>query len=348
MGSFFSKIPATLRDLAFAHPWLLLLLLLLPMLAWLKGRRGQQAAFLYSSVQLVKSVAGIRRSSAGSILTALRWLTLACFLVALARPQLRHSETKINASGVDIVVAIDLSGSMESEDFQDPNDKRKRVNRLVVAKDVLKKFISKRGSDRIGLVAFAGRAYVASPLTLDHDFLLQNVERLALHTIEDGTAIGSGLATSVNRLRDLKSKSKIVILMTDGQNNAGKIPPLTAAEAAQALGVKVYTIGVGIRGTAPMPRINVFGHKEYVQVKVDIDEDTLTEISKRTSGKYYRADSTDTLGSIYDQIDKLEKTEAEVKKYLRVQELFPIPVLAGLVLLLLEIILGNTVWRRLP
>ena len=339
MPSFLTRLLAPLRELAFAHPWLLLLLAALPVLAWWRGRRGQKAAFLYSSVQLVKNVAGFTQSSAGSILPALRWFTLACFIVALARPQLRHSETKINASGIDIVVAIDLSGSMESEDFQDPNDRRKRANRLVVAKEVLKKFIRRRISDRIGLVAFAARAYVASPLTLDHDFLLQNVERLALHTIEDGTAIGSGLATSVNRLRDLKSKSKIVILMTDGQNNAGKIPPLTAAEAAQALGVKVYTIGVGIRGTAPMPQMNVFGQKVYVQVQVDIDEDTLTEIAKRTGGRYYRADSTDTLRNIYDQIDKLETTEAEVKKYLHVKELFPFPVLAGLVLLLLEIML---------
>jgi Ca-activated chloride channel family protein len=348
MASLYTQILAAWRDLEFAFPWLLLLLVLLPLLAWWRGKRGQKAAFLYSSVQLVKSVAGISQSSAGSILPAMRWFTLGCFIVALATPQLRHSETKINASGVDIVVAIDLSGSMESEDFQDPNDRRKRANRLTVAKDVLKKFINKRGSDRIGVVAFAARAYVASPLTLDHDFLLQNVDRLALHTIEDGTAIGSGLATSVNRLRDLKSKSKIVILMTDGQNNAGKIPPLTAAEAAQALGVKVYTIGVGIRGTAPMPQMNVFGQKVYVQVQVDIDEDTLTEIAKRTGGRYYRADSTDTLRNIYDQIDKLEKTEVEVKKYLHVEELFPYPVLAGLVLLLIEIILGNTIWRRLP
>jgi Ca-activated chloride channel family protein len=348
MPPILARFLAAWRDLTFAHPWLLLLLALLPVLAWWRGRHGQKAAFLYSSVQLVKNVAGVSPASAGRLLPALRWLSLSCFIVALARPQLRHSETKITASGVDIVVAIDLSGSMESEDFQDPNDRRKRANRLVVAKDVLKKFIHRRTSDRIGLVAFAARAYVASPLTLDHDFLLQNVERLALHTIEDGTAIGSGLATSVNRLRDLKSKSKIVILMTDGQNNAGKIPPLTAAEAAQALGVKVYTIGVGIRGTAPMPQMNLFGQKVYVQVQVDIDEETLSEIAKRTGGKYYRADSTDTLRNIYDQIDKLEKTEAEVKKYLHVEDLFPYPALAGLVVLLLEILLGNTIWRRLP
>ncbi|PYJ01322.1 MAG: hypothetical protein DME25_18375, partial [Verrucomicrobia bacterium] len=226
------------------RPWFLLLLLLLPMAAWWRGRQGKPAAFLYSSVQLVSGVANISRSSAGRALVALRWLTLALLILGLAQPQFVESETAVKASGVDIVVAIDLSGSMESEDFE---LKGRRINRLDIAKDVLKKFIEKRPGDRIGLVAFAGKAYVAAPLTLDHDFLLMNLERLQLHTIEEGTAIGSGLSASVNRLRDLKSKSKIVILMTDGQNNSGKIQPLTAAEAAQALDVKVYTIGVGIR-----------------------------------------------------------------------------------------------------
>ena len=234
---------------------------------------------------------------------------------------------------------------MESEDF---TLKSQRVNRLVIAKDVLKKFIERRPGDRIGLVAFAGKAYIAAPMTLDHGFLQQNLERLALHSIEDGTAIGSGLSASINRLRDLKSKSKIVILMTDGQNNAGKVPPLTAAEAAQTLGVKVYTIGVGTRGTAPMPRQNVFGQKVYVQVPVDIDEDTLEAIAKKTGGKYYRADSADTLRKIYDEIDQLEKTEVEVKKYVRIKELFFWTVAPGLGLLLLEILLNNTIWRRLP
>jgi len=185
-------------------------------------------------------------------------------------------------------------------------------------------------------------------MTLDHSFLRQNLDRLALHTIEDSTAIGSGLSAAVNRLRELQSKSKIVILMTDGQNNAGKIPPLTAAEAAQALSVKVYTIGVGTRGTAPMPRQDMFGRKVYVQVPVDIDEKTLQEIADKTGGKYYRADSTATLQKIYDEIDQLEKTEAEVKKYVRVEELFPWAVVPGLFLLLLEILLNHTVWRRLP
>jgi len=329
----------------FAQPWLLALLALLPVLAWLRGKHGQQAAFLYSSVQLVKNVANLRRSRVGQILSAMRWLTLGLFIVGLARPQLIESEAAVKASGIDIVVALDLSGSMESEDFELRGE---RVNRLVIAKDVLKKFVDRRPSDRIGLVAFAGKPYIAAPLTLDHDFLEQNIERLQLHAIEDGTAIGSGLAAAVNRLRDIESKSKIVILMTDGQNNAGKVPPLTAAEAAEALKIKVYTIGVGTRGKAPMPRMDVFGRKIYVQVPVDIDEDTLKAIADKTGGKYYRADSSETLKAIYDQIDKMETTEREMKKYVRVEELFPWAVIPGFGLLLLEILLSHTIWRRLP
>ena len=330
----------------FAHPYLLLLLLLLPMLAWLKGKVGFQPAFLYSSVQLVRGVTGVTRSRAGSILLKLRWLALALFILALARPQFGEGETKVTASGIDIVVAIDLSGSMSSEDFE---LKAQRVNRLTIAKDVLEQFISRRPNDRIGLVAFARDAYIAAPLTLDHDFLQQNLERLEIATPDnDGTAIGSALTAALNRLREIKSKSKMVILMTDGQNNAGKVPPLTAAEAAQTLGVKVYTIGVGTRGMAPIPYLDPFGRKRYAQQPVDIDEATLQQISLRTGGKYYRADKTETLRSIYDEIDRLEKTEVQVRKYQRYREMFPFAALPGLVALLLEIILNHTVWRKLP
>jgi Ca-activated chloride channel family protein len=331
--------------MSFAHPYLLGLLLLLPVVAWLHGRRGHHAAFLYSSVQLVKGISSITRSRAGTILLRLRWLAAALLIVALARPQVGEGEAQVKASGIDIAVALDLSGSMASEDFELAGE---RVNRLDVAKDVLVRFVRKRSGDRIGLVAFAGGAYIATPLTLDHEFLLENIGRLALGTLEDGTAIGAGLAAALNRLRDLKSKSKIVILMTDGQNNAGKVPPLTAAEAAQTLGVKVYTIGVGTRGTAPMPQTDAFGRRRYVQVPVDIDEKTLTEIATRTGGKYYRADRAETLRAVYDEIDRLEKTEVEVKKYQHYRELFMWAALPALALLLLETILGHTVWRKLP
>ncbi|MHC1763316.1 MAG: VWA domain-containing protein [Verrucomicrobiia bacterium] len=331
--------------MTFADPYLLLLLLALPVLSWLKGKHGREAAFLYSSVQLVKGITGINRSRLGQILLRMRWIAMALLIVALARPQLGEGEAAVRASGIDIAVALDLSGSMASEDFELQGE---RVNRLEVAKDVLERFIVKRSNDRIGIVAFAGRAYIAGPLTLDHEFLLENLERLQLNTIEDGTAIGSALTAALNRLRDLQSKSKIVILMTDGQNNAGQVPPLTAADAAHTLGVKVYTIGVGTRGTAPYPQIDPFGRKVYVQLPVDIDEATLTEIARKTGGKYYRADNAEALRAIYAEIDQLEKTEVEMKKFQRYRELFAWVALPGLVFLLLEVILANTVWRKLP
>ena len=325
----------------FAQPYWLLLLLALPLLAWLKGRRGTRSAFVYSSLGLVQGVSREVRSRAGFVLAALRWLTLALLIVAFARPQKTESETSVNASGVDIVMALDLSSSMESEDL------KLGENRLTIAKAMSKTFIARRPNDRIGLVAFAGKAYIAAPLTLDHDFLLSNLERLELHTIEDGTAIGSALSASVNRLRDVKSKSKIVILLTDGQNNLGKISPLTAAEAAQSLHVKVYTIGVGVRGMSKLPYM-FLGQKRYHDVPVDIDEPTLQEIANKTGGKYFRADSPDTLKKIFGEIDQLEKTEIEVKKFVRRFEVFHWFVLPGLGLLLLEVLLANTVWRKLP
>lgn len=334
--------------MTFGHPYFLLLLLLLPLVAWLKGKQGQPPAFVYSSVQLVRGILNISQTRSGAFLAALRWLTLAVLLVALAQPRLTRSETKITASGVDIVVALDMSGSMASEDFEVG---RQRLSRLAMAKEVLKKFIDKRPNDRIGIVAFATQAYIASPLTLDHEFLLQNLARLELGTIDDTrTAIGSAFSTAINRLRELKSKSKIVILMTDGQNNAGKVAPLTVAEAAQTLGVKVYTIGVGSRGEAPMPagRNPFTGQVVYRMMPVDIDEDTLQKIAKMTGGNYYRADNAQKFQAIYAEIDKLEKTEAEVKKFAHHDELFAWLIPPGLGLLLLEVLLLHTVWRRLP
>jgi len=332
--------------MTFGHPYLLLLLLLLPLVAWLRGKRGRPPAFVYSSTQLVRGILNITKARSGGFLTSLRWLSLALCIFALAQPRLTKSETKVTASGVDIVVAIDMSGSMQSEDFEINGQP---ANRLVMAKDVLKKFIEKRPSDRIGLVAFATQAYIAAPLTLDHDFLLQNLERLEIGTIDESqTAIGSGLSTAINRLRDLKSKSKIVILMTDGQNNAGKIEPMTAAEAAQTLNVKVYTIGVGTRGMGKVP-VFMGGRKVgYRPQPVDIDEDTLQKIADMTKGKYYRADNTEKFKSIYAEIDKLEKTEAEVKKFAHHQELFAWLISPSLALLLLETLLRHTFFRRLP
>lgn len=332
--------------MTFAQPYLLLLLLLLPLLAWLRGRRGPQAAFLYSSVGLVKGIGGVTRSRQGGFLMALRWFALALLVVALARPQIGEGEATVKASGIDIVVALDLSNSMRAEDFELEGQ---RVNRLVIAKNVLQTFIQKRPNDRIGLVPFGSQAFIAAPPTLDHEFLLENLARLDLGVIDgQSTAIGSALSAALNRLREIQSKSKIVILMTDGQNNAGKVPPITAAEAAQTLGVKVYTIGIGSRGTAPEPYVDVFGVRRYRRVQVDIDEETLQKIAGRTGGKYYRADDAAKLRQIYDEIDQLEKTEVEMKKYQRYRELFAWFAGPALALVLIELALANTVMRRLP
>jgi Ca-activated chloride channel family protein len=287
-----------------------------------------------------------RRSRMGAFLAALRWLVLALFIVALAQPRLMKSHTTVMASGIDIVAALDLSGSMISEDFIVHGQ---RVNRFNMARSVLKGFIDQRPNDRIGLVVFAAQAFIAAPLTLDHDYLQENLDRLGIGTINaDQTAIGDALVTALNQLRDLKAKSKIIILMTDGQNNSGQIDPITAAKAAQALGVKVYTIGIGERGTAPMP-VFMNGQKVgYQNVPVDVDEDTLQKIAQLTGGKYYRADNAERFREIYAEIDKLEKTEAIINKYAQFKELFPWFVSCGFVLLLIEITLGQTIFRKLP
>lgn len=330
----------------FAHPWLLLLLLLLPLLAWLKGRRGLPSAFVFSSVQLVRGLQNISRSRPGGFLPSLRWAVLGLFIVALAQPRLTKSTTTVKASGIDIVCALDLSGSMVSEDFVVDG---RRVNRFHMAQSVLKDFIHKRPNDRIGLVVFAKRAYIATPLTLDHAYLQEDLARLDIGVINsDATAIGDALTTAINQLRQVKGKSKIIILATDGQNNSGKIDPITAANAAAALGIKIYTVGIGERGSAPMP---VFMGGQRVgtrMVPVDVDEDTLTKIADLTGGKYYRADNAKKFQQIYNEINKLEKTEAVVNKFTEYKQLFPWLVAGGLALLLIELVLAQTAYRRLP
>lgn len=323
--------------MTFAHPYFLLLLLLLPLLAWLKGKRGLPPAFVYSSVQLVRGMQNITRSRPGGFLMSLRWFVLALFIVALAQPRLSKSTTTVKASGIDIAVALDLSGSMNTPDYLVNG---RQISRFHIAQAVLKKFIEGRPDDRIGLVVFAVQAFIASPMTLDHDFLIENLDRLDIGSINaERTAIGDGLATALNRLRDLKSKSKIIVLMTDGGNNSGKIDPLAAAQAAQALGVKIYTIGLGNADIVRQMRLPA----DYLP-----DTNTLQKIADMTGGKFYRANNTEELTAIYAEIDKLEKTEAVVNKYTEYKELFPWFVLGGLALLLIEIVLSQTAFRKLP
>jgi Ca-activated chloride channel homolog len=329
----------------FLYPQLLWLLALLPLLAVWRGRRGPVAAVEYSNADIARQVARETRSRAGRWLLALQLGALGLLIIGLARPQLGRSNSNIQASGIDLILAVDVSGSMEALDFKLGNQPASRVD---VVKSVASKFIEGRPNDRIGIVAFAGAPYLVSPLTLDHDWLLQNLERVQIGMVEDGTAIGSAVAASVNRLRDQPSKSKIVVLLTDGQNNAGKIAPATAAEAAKALGVKVYTIGAGARGEAPIPVTDAFGNQRLAMAKVDVDEATLEKIAAETGAKFYRATDTASLKQIYAEIDRLEKTTHTMKKFESRHELFAWTVVPAICLLGTALGLEQTRFRRLP
>ena len=276
------------------------------------------------------------------------WLALVALVLlvaALARPQAGTAATKVHREGVDVVLAVDVSGSMLSEDFTLPSG---RASRLDAVKAVVREFVAARPEDRVGLVLFAARPYTQCPLTLDHGWLLQNLDRAKIGMIEDGTAIGSGLATAVNRLRASTAKSKFVVLLTDGQQNAGRITPETAAEAAAALGIKVYTVGAGTRGLAPFPMQDMFGNKVYRPIPVDIDEKTLEKVAQATHGRYFRATDTKSLHDVYAEIDRAEKTPFEAPQFLDYRELYAWLVWPALGLVLAEVALGETVLRKLP
>ncbi|MGH7894671.1 MAG: vWA domain-containing protein, partial [Candidatus Binatia bacterium] len=270
---------------------------------------------------------------------------LGLVVLALARPQAGSSETRVHREGVDVVLAVDVSGSMLAEDFTLGSG---RASRLDVVKSVVKDFVADRPQDRIGLVLFGARAYTQAPLTLDHGWLRQNLDRAEVGMIEDGTAIGAGLATAVNRLRASTAKSKFVVLLTDGQQNAGRITPETAAEAAAALGIKVYTVGAGTRGMAPFPARDLFGNKVYRPMQVDIDEETLKRVANATHARYFRATDTDSLRGVYTEIDKAEKTTFEAPEYADYRELYPWLVWPALLVLCVEIGLAETLLRKLP
>lgn len=329
----------------FLQPEFLWLLALLPILALWRGRKGPVASIEFSSTETARAVARETRSKPGWWLITLRLLTAALLIVGLARPQSGRGRTETQASGIDIMLAVDVSGSMEALDFKLGGQP---ASRLDVVKSVVSKFIDARPNDRIGIVAFAGGPYLVSPLTLDHAWLKQNLERLQIGLIEDGTAIGSGLATSVNRLRDQPSKSRMVVLLTDGQNNAGKVSPAIAAEAAQAMGVKVYTIAAGAEGEAPIPVKDQFGRKQLVMARVDVDEETLRKIANDTGGKFFRATDTDSLKNIYREIDRMERTTHTLKQFETYNELFAFAVIPALMSLGVGLGLEQTRMRRLP
>lgn len=329
----------------FLHPELLWLLALVPVYALIGGRKGSVAAVEYSNARRVRAVARATHSRAGAWLTTLKMLSLALIVIALARPQLGRNTASIQASGVDILLAVDVSGSMQALDFKLDGQP---ADRLDVVKTVVSKFIEARPNDRIGMVAFAGAPYLVSPLTLDHDWLLKNLDRVRIGAVEDGTAIGSAIASCVNRLRDQPGKSKLVVLLTDGQNNAGKVNPDTAAQAAHALGVKVYTIGAGVRGEAPVPVTDAFGNRRLVMARVDVDEDTLKKVADETGGKFYRATDTDSLKRIYSEIDHQEKTTHTMKRFESQRELYSWAIGGALALLGLNLGLEQSRFRRLP
>ena len=330
----------------FLQPEWLWLLALLPVVMLFRGRRGPVAAVEFSDVGLARAVARSSRARIGRWLWLLPLLAGALMIVGLARPQRAHSRTEVTANGIDIVLGLDVSGSMQALDFLVDN---RRVNRIEVVKSVVSRFIEERPNDRIGLIAFAAAPYLVSPLTLDHDWLQQNLERVSTALAgEDGTAIGSAIAASVNRLRTTQAKSKVVILLTDGMNNTGKISPLAAAEAAKAMGVKVYTIGVGVRGMAPIPMHDQAGNTRIMMDKVDVDEKTLQAVAAQTGGKFYRATDTDSLQNIYEQINRLETTAQTVQKFEHVEELYSWALLPSAAILGFGLLLQHTRFRRLP
>lgn len=329
----------------FLHPQFLSLLLLLPVIAFWLGRKGRVAGIEYSSASVAREVARETRSRAGRILVLLPLLAAAFFIIGLARPQIRNGTTEVEASGVDIMLAIDVSGSMQSLDYKVNGQPTSRVETV---KSAVAKFIDARPDDRLGLIEFAGEPYSISPLTLDHDWLRQGLERVNTGTIPDGTALGDAIAMGVNRLRDQPSKSKVMVLLTDGCNNMGKVSPLLAAEAAKALGVKIYTIGAGVRGEAPFPMKDAFGQTHIVMVPSDVDEDTLGKIAQMTGGQFFRATDTEKLDQTYADIDRMEKTTRTVKKYEHVSELFAWALVPGLLVLGTSFWLEQTRFRRLP
>lgn len=335
-----------LMGFSFANPWWLLLFLLLPIVAILKGRFGGTPGVTFSSTSALSKLGRRTRSRAGALLGLIAHLAMASLIIALARPQLGRTITRTEASGVDIMLAIDVSRSMLAEDFSIGNS---RVNRLEAVKKVTERFIRERPNDRIGIVAFAGRPYLVSPLTLDHDWLIRNLARLRTGLVEDGTAIGSAIASAANRLKDKEAKTKLIVLLSDGDNNAGRVTPLTAAEAAKALDIRIYTIGAGTQGgPVPFPFQDQFGNTVYRNVEMQFNEATLKKIADMTNGKYFQATDTASLVRTFSEIDKMEKTKVDVQKISQYNDLFPWFLIAGFVLLGAEVLLSQTVWKRLP
>lgn len=332
----------------FLYGYQLLWILVIPvMLFWYRNKKRKKASLRFSDIRVLKQIRPSRSLKARHLVFILKAAAIALIILALARPQSGKRNRDITTQGVDIMLAVDVSGSMRAEDFEPDN-------RLYVAKQVVADFIKGRESDQIGMVIFAGRSFTQCPLTSDYGILLAFLENVQIGMVEDGTAIGMALANCVNRIKDAKAKSRIVILLTDGQNNRGEIDPVTAARIAQSFGIKVYTVGVGTPGGALIPVNDPFFGKGYARgpdgrlLLTQMDEATLKEIAHITGGQYFRAVDKDSLKKIYQQIDKLEKSKIEIKQYMEYTELFQYALIMALFLLTLSILLENTRFRTIP
>ena len=328
------------ENIEFANPKLLWLLLLVPVLiAWyILRHKKQEAALTFSDLKGFVKLPKTWKAYLRHLLFALKMVALGLLIVALARPQSSSTNSTSNIEGIDIVLAMDVSGSMLARDL--------KPDRLTAAKNVASDFVEGRPGDRMGLVIFSGETFTQVPLTTDHGVMLNMLAEMKNGLIEDGTAIGDGLATAISRLKDSEAISKVVILLTDGMNNAGSVDPYTAAEMAKLFGIRVYTIGVGSYGTAPYPVQTPFG-TQLQQMKVEIDERLLTNIANSTGGKYYRATSNQKLDEVYDEIDKLERSKIEVTEFRRLHEEFYPLVAWALGLLLFEFLLRKTIFKTL-
>jgi Ca-activated chloride channel family protein len=328
----------------FEDPWLLVFgLVLVPVFYGYLKRKGS-GRIRFSSLAPFAGIPPSLSVQFRHSLIVFRCLGIGLCVIALARPQAGQKETEIITEGIDIMLCLDTSGSMRALDFEREG---KRTDRLDVVKEVVKAFIQKRQNDRIGMVVFGEQAFTQCPLTMDYGVLLSFLDRIEIGMAGDSTAVGSALATAVKRLEKVPGKSKVIILVTDGRNNAGRIAPETAAEIAKTYKVKVYTIGVGVEGESPFLMETLFG-KRYVYQKVDLDEDTLKHIADITGGAYFRAQDTASLEEIYEQIDQMERTEAKVKEYMEYEELFARFAFPGLLLILAGFVLENTRFRKIP
>ncbi|MBD5257629.1 MAG: VWA domain-containing protein [Barnesiella sp.] len=331
-----------------AYPKILwLFLIYIPLIAWyIYKQRNSSPAMKISSLSPFAKLPRSFKASCRHLLFVLQLLALGCIIVALARPQTHDHWRKSSVDGTDIVLAVDISGSMLAHDYY--NGKPEKKNRLEAAKEVATRFISNRPDDNIGIVIFAGEALTGVPMTIDQATLINYISTIRDGMLADGTAIGDGLATSINRIISGKAKSKSIILLTDGSNNSGMVAPLTAAEIAKEHGIKVYTIGIGANGMADFPQIDYFGRITYAPAPVVIDEATLKQIADITDGKYFRATDQKMLNDVFDEINKLETTSIDVSSFSHTEDNYELLVWAALGLLLLQVLIRHTYLRTIP